>query len=333
MQIDSKTRILVTGGAGFIGSSLVEQLNRQGVERIVITDFLGRDCKWQNLVPLVFEDYLEASDLFAGLESNSLGDFDLVLHMGACSSTSERDATYLVKNNYEFTRRLAEWSLGKGARFVYASSAATYGNGLQGMEDSSDLAYLRRLRPLNMYGYSKHLFDLYAAQHRLLDRCVGIKYFNVFGPNEQHKGDMRSVANKAYSQIVSTGALRLFRSGREDYRDGEQKRDFIYVKDAAAMTLHLAASDDAAGLFNVGAGRAETWLDLANAVFAAMGREPNIEFIDMPPEIRAGYQYLTLADIGRLRASGYDHPITPLADAVRDYVTNYLDKDIRFRGC
>ncbi|HLE55840.1 MAG TPA: ADP-glyceromanno-heptose 6-epimerase [Rhodothermia bacterium] len=332
MQIDSKTRVLVTGGAGFIGSWLVDQLNRQGVERIVIADFLGRDGKWQNLVPLVFEDYLEASDLLANLESNRLGVFGLVLHMGACSSTSERDATYLVKNNYDFTRRLAEWSLGKGARFVYASSAATYGDGSLGMEDSADLTYLRRLRPLNMYGYSKHLFDLYAAQHGLLAECVGIKYFNVFGPNEQHKGDMRSLANKAYSQIESTGALRLFRSERGDYRDGEQKRDFIYVKDAAAMTLHLAASDEAAGLFNVGAGRAETWRDLANAVFAAMGREPSIEFIDIPPEIRAGYQYLTLADIGRLRASGYDRPVTPLADAVRDYVTNYLDKDIRFRG-
>jgi len=332
VQIDPKMRVLVTGGAGFIGSWLVHDLNQRGVERIVVADFLGRDNKWQNLVPLVFEHYLEAADLFPALESNRLGAFDLVLHMGACSSTSERDATYLVNNNYAFTRRLALWSLEKGARFVYASSAATYGDGSQGMEDSSDVSYLRRLRPLNMYGYSKQLFDLYAARNGLLERCVGIKYFNVFGPNEQHKGEMRSLANKAYSQIQSTGALRLFRSEREDYRDGEQKRDFIYVKDAAAMTLHLAASGEAAGLFNVGAGRAETWLDLANAVFGAMGREPRIEFIDIPPEIRAGYQYLTLADIGRLRASGYDRPVTPLADAVRDYVTNYLDKDIRFRG-
>jgi ADP-L-glycero-D-manno-heptose 6-epimerase len=332
MQINSKTRVLVTGGAGFIGSWLVDHLNRQGVERIVITDFLGRDGKWQNLLPLAFEDYVEASDLFDKLESNRLGDFDLVLHMGACSSTSERDASYLIRNNYEFTRRLAEWSLGKGARFAYASSAATYGDGSQGMEDSADLDYLRRLRPLNMYGYSKHLFDLYAAQQGWLSRCVGIKYFNVFGPNEQHKGDMRSLVNKAYSQIESTGGLRLFRSERDDYRDGEQKRDFIYVKDAAAMTLHLAANEQAAGLFNVGAGRAETWLDLANAVFVAMGREPRIEFIDIPPEIRAGYQYLTLADIGRLRASGYDRPVTPLSDAVRDYVTNYLDHNSRYRG-
>jgi len=332
MQIDSKTRVLVTGGAGFIGSWLVDQLNRQGVEGIVITDFLGRDGKWQNLLPLTFEDYVEASDLFDKLESNRLGDFDLVLHMGACSSTSEPDASYLIRNNYEFTRRLAEWSLGKGARFVYASSAATYGDGSQGMEDSADLNYLRRLRPLNMYGYSKHLFDLYAAQQGWLSRCVGIKYFNVFGPNEQHKGDMRSLVNKAYSQIESTGGLRLFRSERDDYRDGEQKRDFIYVKDAAAMTLYLAANEQAAGLFNVGAGRAETWLDLANAVFAAMGREPRIEFIDIPAEIRAGYQYLTLADIGRLRASGYDAPVTPLSDAVRDYVTNYLEQNGRYRG-
>ncbi len=332
MVLDSKTRVLVTGGAGFIGSQLVGQLNELGVERIVVTDFLGRDAKWQNLVPLVFEDYLEASELFDNLESHRLGNFDLVLHMGACSSTSERDAGYLIRNNYEFTRRLAEWSLGKGARFVYASSAATYGDGSQGMKDSSDLTYLRSLRPLNMYGYSKHLFDLYAAQHGLLEKCVGIKYFNVFGPNEQHKGDMRSLANKAYSQIASTGALRLFRSEHPDYRDGEQKRDFIYVTDAVAMTLHLAATDRAAGLFNVGAGRAETWIDLAHAIFAAMEREPRIEFIDLPPEIRAAYQYVTIADIGRLRASGFDRPLTSLTAAVRDYVTNYLDKDSRYRG-
>lgn len=332
VQINSKTRVLVTGGAGFIGSWLVHDLNQQGVEKIVVADFLGSDNKWQNLTPLAFERYLEASELLPALESNRLGSFDLVLHMGACSSTSERDASYLVSNNYEFTRRLAHWSLDKGARFVYASSAATYGNGSEGMDDTSDISYLRKLRPLNMYGYSKQLFDLYAAQKGLLEKCAGIKYFNVFGPNEQHKGEMRSLANKAYSQVKSTGTLKLFKSARDDYKDGEQKRDFIYVNDAAAMTLHLAASDDAVGLFNVGAGRAETWLDLANAIFAAMGRDPKIEFIDLPPEIRDGYQYLTLADISRLRSSGYEREVTPLADSVRDYVTNYLDKDRKYSG-
>lgn len=300
MTFERSTRVLVTGGAGFIGSWLIHKLNERGIEDIVIADFLSADEKWRNLVPLSFADYLDAADLLKALSSGRLGNFDLVLHMGACSSTTELDAGYLMRNNKnEFTRELAEWSLRSGARFVYASSAATYGDGLAGMEDSSDLTYLRRLRPLNMYGYSKHLFDIYAAQSGLLDRCVGVKYFNVFGPNEQHKGEMRSVVNKAYTQILETGSIRLFRSYRNDYRDGEQKRDFVYVKDAAAMTLHRAA---------------------------AIKREPRIEFIDMPEEMRTNYQYATVADLARLRASGYDSPVTPLADAVGDCVTEYLAK-------
>ena len=326
MAFNHSTRVLVTGGAGFIGSWLIHKLNERGIEDIVIADFLGADEKWRNLVPLSFADYLDAADLLKALDSGRLGNFDLVLHMGACSSTTELDAGYLMQNNYEFTRELAECSVRSGARFVYASSAATYGDGSAGMEDSSDLTYLRRLRPLNMYGYSKHLFDLYAARNGLLQRCVGIKYFNVFGPNEQHKGEMRSVVNKAYTQIQETGSIRLFRSYCNDYRDGEQKRDFVYVKDAAEMTLHLAENEQAAGIFNVGGGRSETWVDLAKAVFAAMKREPRIEFIDMPEEMRTNYQYATLADLARLRASGYDSPVTPLADAVGDYVTEYLAK-------
>jgi ADP-L-glycero-D-manno-heptose 6-epimerase len=326
MPLEPRSRIIVTGGAGFIGSQLIRELNNRGMDQILVADFLGTDEKWRNLVPLAFADYVDAGDLLEPLESGKLGKFDLVLHMGACSSTTERDAAYLMRNNYEYTRRLAEWSIKNGARFVYASSAATYGDGTAGMDDSSDLAYLRSLRPLNMYGYSKHLFDLYASRNGLLERSAGIKYFNVFGPNEQHKGDMRSLVNKAYAQVVDTGVIRLFKSYREEYRDGEQKRDFIYIKDAVAMTLHVAATEKAVGLYNVGAGRAETWLDLANAVFAAMGREPKIEFIDMPEEMKAKYQYLTLANIARLRASGYSEPVTPLASAVRDYVTGYLSK-------
>ena len=326
MGLEQQGSILVTGGAGFIGSWLIHELNNRGIDQIVVADFLGHDEKWRNLVPLAFADFVDAGDLLELLGSGRLGKFDLVLHMGACSSTTERDAAYLMRNNYDFTRRLAEWSIGNGARFVYASSAATYGDGTAGMDDSSDLSYIRRLRPLNMYGYSKHMFDLYAARNGLLKRCVGIKYFNVFGPNEQHKGDMRSLVSKAYAQVVNTGVIRLFRSYREDYRDGEQKRDFIYVKDAVAMTLHLAATEQA-GLFNIGAGRAETWLDLAHAVFGAMGREPRIEFIDMPEEMRTTYQYLTLANITRLRTSGYKDSVTSLASAVHDYVTGYLATD------
>jgi ADP-L-glycero-D-manno-heptose 6-epimerase len=324
MALTPESRILVTGGAGFIGSRLIHELNNRGIEDIVVADFLGQDERWRNLEPLAFADYVDAGELLVALEEGQLGEFDLVLHMGACSSTTERDAAYLMRNNYEYTRQLAEWSVDQGTRFVYASSAATYGNGEAGMDDSSELSRLREFHPLNMYGYSKHLFDMYAARTGILDRCVGVKYFNVFGPNEQHKGDMRSMVNKAYHQIRETGVVRLFRSYRDDFRDGEQRRDFIYVNDAVAMTLHLAENPDAGGLFNIGSGRAETWLDLASAVFKAMNHEPKIEFIEMPVEMRAAYQYSTVADIARLRSTGYDREIQPLADSVRDYVTRYL---------
>jgi ADP-L-glycero-D-manno-heptose 6-epimerase len=320
----ARARVLVTGGAGFIGSALVWELNRRGCERIVIADFLETSEKWRNLAPLSFEDYLEADDLLPRLNSKALGRFDAVLHMGACSSTTERDAAYLARNNYQFTKDLAACALSSDARFLYASSAATYGDGAAGMSDDASLAYLHRLRPLNMYGYSKQLFDLYAARRGILDKIVGVKFFNIYGPNEDHKGDMRSLVNKAYDQITGTGEIRLFRSYRPDFADGEQKRDFLYVKDAVAMALHLAADESANGLFNVGSGVANTWLHLANAVFAALGKPANIRFIDMPDELRSRYQYFTQADIGRLRAAGYTAGVTSLDDAVADYVRNYL---------
>ena len=322
-------RVLVTGGAGFIGSALVWALNERGAESIVIVDRLGNDEKWRNLVPLRFDDYLEADDLFARLEDGTLGSFDLVLHMGACSSTTERNATYLVHNNFEYTKRLAHWSLENGARFVYASSAATYGDGSAGMEDTdASPEALSRLRPLNAYGFSKHLFDAYASRAGILPRIVGLKYFNVFGPNESHKGDMRSLVHKAHGQVRERGSVRLFRSHRPEYRDGEQSRDFLYVKDAAAMTLHLAASPTASGLYNIGSGEANTWLSLVESIFAAMGRDPAVDFVDIPPEIRDKYQYHTRADISKLRASGYDAAATPLAEAVKEYVQMYLDREL-----
>lgn len=323
-------RVLVTGGAGFIGSALVWGLNAGGIDEVVIADRLGSTDKWRNLAPLRFHDYLEADDLFPRLESGALGEFSLVLHMGACSSTLERDASFLARNNFEFTKALAHWSLANGARFIYASSAATYGDGAAGMSDqvrsANDLA---ALRPLNPYGYSKQMFDQYALSHGLLDRIVGLKFFNVFGPNEGHKGEMRSLVNKAYEQIRDTGRVRLFRSYRPEYRDGEQRRDFVYVKDVVKMTLHLAGSPDAAGLYNIGSGEAHTWLDLAGALFTAMGREPEIEFIEMPEAMRARYQYYTCADISRLRGTGYDAPVTPLDAAVADYVKRYLEPEHR----
>ena len=323
----SDARVLVTGGAGFIGSALVWALNRRGCDRIVVCDRLGTDARWRNLTPLRFADYVEADDLFPRLQSGALGKFDLVLHMGACSATTETNASFLIRNNYEFTRDLATWALGQKTRFVYASSAATYGDGSAGMDD--DDGKLDQLRPLNLYGYSKHLFDLHAKRAGFLNRMVGLKYFNVFGPNEGHKGDMRSLVHKSTAQVQAEGVIRLFKSHRPDYRDGEQKRDFLYVKDAVAMTLHLAASKRAGGLFNIGSGKARTWLDLARAVFVALKRKPNIEFIEMPEAIRDKYQYFTQANLVRLRAAGYTAPVTSLEDAVTDYVRNYLVPDKR----
>ena len=231
----------------------------------------------------------------------------------------------MIRNNFEYTRRLAEFSLENDIRFIYASSAATYGDGTQGMDDKDD--NLNRLRPLNMYGYSKHLFDLHAQRVGWLSRIVGVKYFNVFGPNEDHKGDMRSLVNKAYQQIQASGRVQLFKSHKPEFKDGEQMRDFLYVKDAVEMTLHFAEDGKgraANGLFNLGSGEANTWLTLTRAIFSALGREPQIEFIDMPEVLRGKYQYFTQADVAKLRAAGYARPMTPLPDAVRDYVQNYL---------
>ena len=317
-----KKRILVTGAAGFIGSALVHALNQRGQENILVTDVLGHDDKWRNLSPLKFDDYLQADELLPALESKSLGDIAAIFHLGACSATTETDGAYLIENNYRYTQRLAEWALAHGTRFVYASSAATYGDGAHGMDDRAD--DLSKLRPLNLYGYSKHAFDLHAQRRGYLRDIVGIKYFNVFGPNEYHKGDMRSLVCKAYQQIVETGKIRLFKSYKPEFRDGEQMRDFVYVKDAVEMTLHLAASKKAGGLYNVGSGVARTWVDLGRAIFSALGREPEIEFIEMPENIRVQYQYHTCADISKLRDTGYDAETTTLEDAVRDYVTGYL---------
>lgn len=316
----TKGRIAVTGGAGLIGSATVWALNRRGISDILIADRLDESEKWKNLVPLAFADYVDADDLFGRLDELSL-----IIHLGACSSTTETDAGYLMSNNYEYTKDLANEAVRRGIRFVYASSAATYGALEDDLSDEMDIA---ALRPLNAYAFSKQLFDTYARSHGLLERITGIKYFNIFGPNERHKGDMRSLVDKAFHQIRESGSIKLFKSHRPDFRDGEQRRDFLYVKDAVEMTLHLAQSG-AAGLFNVGSGEAHTWLQLVRPIFRAMDVPERIEFIDMPVALRDKYQYSTRARIDKLRASGYTTPITALDDAVTDYVRNYLIPDKR----
>lgn len=320
--MQASDKILVTGAAGMIGSALVWELNRRGFENIVITDMLGMDEKWKNLVPLRYANYLSAAQLLGSLESEDISEVKWIFHLGACSATTEKDADYLMENNFQYTQRLAEWALAGSRRFVYASSAATYGDGEMGMDDSSD--DLEKYRPLNMYGYSKHLFDLHARRRGWLDKIVGLKYFNVFGPNEDHKGDMRSVVHKASSQICDTGKVQLFKSYHPDYPDGGQKRDFVYVKDAVAMTLHLATSPDAAGLFNVGTGKASTWIELVTPIFKTLGKPVEIEFIDMPDVLKGKYQYYTCADTAHLDASGWQGPMHSLDEAVSDYVKNYL---------
>jgi ADP-L-glycero-D-manno-heptose 6-epimerase len=322
--LHSKARVLVTGAGGFIGSALVHALNQRGIEQIVVTDCLGEDEKWRNLLPLSFEDYVPAEEFLDGIEEDpdTFGRFAAVFHLGACSSTTVTDADFVLRNNFAYTKSLCRWALFSGARFVYASSAATYGDGSAGMDDkATDLA---RFRPLNLYGYSKHLFDLYAMREGILDDIVGIKYFNVFGPNEYHKGDMRSLVCKAFDEIQKTGRIRLFKSYKPEYPDGGQMRDFVYVKDAVEMTLHLAETETAGGLYNIGSGTARTWIDLANSLFAALGKKPEIEFFDMPESIRHQYQYYTCADISKIRSTGYEKPVTTLEDSVSDYAVNYL---------
>ena len=313
-------RIIVTGGAGFIGSAIVWGLNERGYDDILIVDRMDETDKWKNLAPLRFDDLVDADDFLDELDV--FDDVEALIHMGACSSTTERNTGYLLKNNYRYSIDMLDLARENEMRFIYASSAATYGDGSAGMAEGTE--GLNALRPLNPYGYSKHLFDLYAARYGMFDYIVGLKFFNVFGPNEEHKGDMRSLVSKAYEQIKSTGKLQLFKSHNPAFADGEFGRDFIYVKDAVDMTLHFLESD-ASGLFNIGSGRTHTWNALADAIFKALDLPRNVEYVDMPEHLRERYQYHTQADISRLRNTGYTGEVTTLEDAVADYIQNYLE--------
>ncbi len=317
--------IIVTGGAGFIGSALIAALNKRGITDILVVDENGKD-KCKNLANLSFADYAEKTDFLKIVTEKRIStNIEAVFHMGACSDTTETDAEYLKKNNYQYSMLLTQWATDANVRLIHASSAATYGDGSKGFSD--DEAKIEQLRPLNLYGNSKQLFDLWAREKGLLKKIVSLKYFNVFGPNEYHKGNMRSFVLKAFEQIRDTGEVRLFKSHNPDYADGEYKRDFLYIKDAVDMTLFFYDNSKIKGLFNLGAGKARTWNDLAKAVFAAMGRKPNIKYIEMPDSIRNQYQYFTQADITKLRKAGYKKQITSLEDATKDYVQNYLQNN------
>ncbi len=318
--------IIVTGGAGFIGSVLVYSLNQRGYDDIIIVDRLGEGEKWKNLNGLKYADVIHKDDFYEMVIEDQLpSDVETIFHLGACSSTTETDADYLLFNNYVYSVELAKYSVDNGIRFIYASSAATYGNGENGYDDNEDK--IEKLRPLNMYGYSKQMFDLWTKRNGLLNEIVGLKYFNVYGPNEYHKGDMMSVVRKAFFQIEKEGKMKLFKSYKKEYSDGGQMRDFIYVKDAVEMTIFFMENKDASGIFNIGTGEARTWNDLANALFSALGKEPNIEYIEMPEELKNKYQYFTQANITKIRNAGYDKPISTIEEGVADYVKYMKGKE------
>jgi ADP-L-glycero-D-manno-heptose 6-epimerase len=321
MAICPDKYIIVTGGAGFIGSGVIRTLNDRGMKNIVVVDNLGNSEKWKNLVGKRFLDFIHKDALFEWLKGKEQ-EIEAFIHLGACSSTVETDANYLLENNYRYSVRLAEYALHWGHRFIYASSAATYGDGKLGFSDAHEA--LESYMPLNMYGFSKHLFDLWLKSQNLLDQVVGLKYFNVFGPNEYHKGRMSSAILKMVPEAINTGAITLFRSTEPDrFRDGEQVRDFIYVKDAAKMTLQFL-ENECSGIFNVGSGTEQTWKRLAEAVKVAINRPIKIEFTDMPEDLVGKYQNFTCAEQEKWTFENLIRPEYSLESAVKDYVQNYL---------
>jgi ADP-L-glycero-D-manno-heptose 6-epimerase len=327
--------VLVTGGAGFIGSNIVARLCADGRD-VVVCDWLGQanEERWRNIAKHPIADLIAPEETFDWLARRGR-EVECVVHMGAISSTTEPDADKIVRNNFALSRDLFRWCADHGQRLIYASSAATYGGGEQGFDDDNDLLVLAALRPLNAYGWSKALFDLYAA--RQADRGLappqwaGLKFFNVYGPNEDHKGEMKSVAAQIWPDVARGQAVRLFRSHRDDYADGGQLRDFVYVRDAADVVAWLLERGDVSGVFNLGSGRARSFKDMAEAVFAAAGREPQIEYIDMPEALQGRYQYFTEARMERLRTAGYEGQFTALEDGIGDYVRGFLSQADQYR--
>jgi len=325
--------LLVTGGAGFIGSNVVAALNDAGRADVVVSDLLGQDGKWRNLAKRQLADFVPPSELMGWLKGGKL---DAVIHLGAISETTATDGDLVIETNFRFSLRLLDWCTATATPFIYASSAATYGGGAQGFADDPTLPALKSLRPMNLYGWSKQLFDLAVAERvkrgdRLPPQCVGLKFFNVFGPNEYHKGTMASVLARRFDDIKAGRPVQLFKSHRVGIADGDQRRDFIYVDDVVRVMMWLLATPSVSGLFNVGTGKARSFRDLILSAYAALGSKPNIQYIDMPEAIRDRYQYFTQGEVDRLRGAGYNGGFTALEDAVALYVKNYLDAADRFR--
>ena len=319
--------LVVTGGAGFIGSVLAAALNEAGRSDLVIVDRFGHDEKWRNIAKRDFFEIVPVEALHSWLERFG-GEVEAIFHLGAISATTFTDADEIIANNLNYSIALWRWCAAAKRPLIYASSAATYGDGTAGFDDAGGIDAFKRLRPMNLYGWSKHAFDLWALRQAVAGAApphwAGLKFFNVFGPNEYHKGDMMSLVAKNYRKVAAGETIRLFKSHRPDYRDGEQRRDFVYAKDCVAAMLWLWRQGRDSGIYNIGSGEARSFLDLMNALGTACGRAPNIEFVDIPPEIRPNYQYFTEAKLTRLRQAGYNAPFTPLEAAVTDLVTHHL---------
>lgn len=325
--------LLVTGGAGFIGSNVVAALNDAGHSDVVVCDLLGSDGKWRNLAKRQLVDIVPPAELPDWLKGRKL---DAVIHLGAISETTATDGDLVIETNFRFSMRLLDWCTANAVPLIYASSAATYGDGAEGFDDDASLAALKKLRPMNLYGWSKQLFDLAVAERvaraeKLPPQWVGLKFFNVFGPNEYHKGTMMSVLARRFDDVKAGRVVQLFKSHRDGIADGDQRRDFIYVDDVVRVILWLLATPAVSGLFNVGTGKARSFRELMLAAYAALGTRPNIDYVDMPEQIRGSYQYFTESKVDRLHRAGYNGGFTTLEDAVKAYVGDYLDRPDRFR--
>lgn len=325
--------LLVTGGAGFIGSNVVAALNDAGRSDVVVCDWLGTEGKWRNLAKRQLVDIVPPAELMDWLKGRRL---DAMVHLGAISATTATDGDLVIETNFRLSMRLLDWCTMNAVPFIYASSAATYGDGMEGFDDDGSLPALKKLRPMNLYGWSKHLFDLavggrVANGEPLPPQWAGLKFFNVFGPNEYHKGSMMSVLARRFDDVKAGRVVQLFRSHREGIEDGDQRRDFIYVDDVVRVLMWLLATPSVSGVFNVGTGKARSFKDLMLSAYAALGTRPNIEYIDMPVSIRDSYQYFTESKVDRLCRAGYNGGFTTLEDAVKAYVGDYLDRPDRFR--